>query len=158
MKKNHYTYSRTCVYNVNYHLVWCVKYRNDILTPEISDRLIEILKDIGAENGFSIEAAQIGEQDHVHCFVSAPPKLSITFIAKHLKGTSAIRLSKSSRSFARHRRNISCGIRAISWRRSGPPARRTSGNIFCPSKGRNLYGGTEKDIPAKDHAGYTAAS
>ena len=35
---------------------------------------------------------QVGEQDHVHCFVSAPPKLSITFIVKHLKGTSAIRL------------------------------------------------------------------
>ena len=43
-------------------------------------------------NGFSVDACEVGEQDHVHCFVSAPPKLSITFIVKHLKGTSGLRL------------------------------------------------------------------
>ena len=28
------------------------------------------------------------ENDHVHCFVSAPPKLSVTQIIKYLKGIS----------------------------------------------------------------------
>ena len=94
MRKNTYIYSRTCVYNVNYHLVWCVKYRNKVLTPEIASRLEQVLVDIGNENGFTVVSAKAGDSDHVHCFISAPPKLSITFIAKHLKGTSAIRLFK----------------------------------------------------------------
>lgn len=39
--KNKYTHARTCVYNINYHIVWCVKYRRKVLTPEISSRLYE---------------------------------------------------------------------------------------------------------------------
>ena len=87
-----YVHARTCVYNVHYHIVWCVKYRRKVLTPEIEATLQEVLKQIGMENGFSVDQCEVGEADHVHCFVSAPPKLSITFIVKHLKGVSGLRL------------------------------------------------------------------
>ena len=90
-----YTHGRTCVYNINYHIVWCVKYRRKVLTPEIEKLLQNVLKEIGDENEFQVVQAEVGEADHVHCFVSAPPKLSITFIVKHLKGTSALRLFKA---------------------------------------------------------------
>ena len=73
-----YTYGRTCVYNINYHIVWCVKYRKKVLSAPVEEYLKQVLSEIAA--------------DHIHCFVSAPPKLSVTFIVKHLKGTSAIRL------------------------------------------------------------------
>ena len=33
-----------------------------------------------------------GEGDHVHCFVTAPPKLSITAIVKYLKGITGRKL------------------------------------------------------------------
>ena len=92
MKNTRFTYARTCVYNINYHIIWCIKYRNKVLSPEIANVMKTILEDISAENGFTLVDAQVGENDHVHCFVSAPPKLSVTFIVKHLKGTSAIRL------------------------------------------------------------------
>ena len=92
MKNKSYTHDRTCVYNINYHIIWCVKYRKKVLTEEVEVMLRAILQDIGAENGFTVVDAQAGEQDHVHCFVSAPPKLSITFLVKHFKGTSALRL------------------------------------------------------------------
>ncbi len=92
--KTKYTYGRTCVYNINYHIVWCVKYRRKVLTPEIETYLQSVLADIGNENGFTVVRSEVGESDHVHCFVSAPPKLSITWIVKHLKGTSGIRLFK----------------------------------------------------------------
>ena len=68
------------------------KYRRKVLTPEIEATLQEVLKQIGMENGFSVDQCEVGEADHVHCFVSAPPKLSITFIVKHLKGVSGLRL------------------------------------------------------------------
>ncbi len=83
-----YIHARTCVYNINYHLVWCVKYRRNVLTTEIADRLHDLLVDIGKEKGFAVVQAKVGENDHVHCFVSAPPMLSITDIVRWLKGIS----------------------------------------------------------------------
>lgn len=90
--KNKYTHARTCVYNINYHIVWCVKYRRKVLSADISNRLIELLKAVGNEKGFSVVECKIGENDHVHCFVSAPPKISVTQIVKYLKGISGNQL------------------------------------------------------------------
>ena len=86
--ENKYIHGRTCVYNLNYHIVWCTKYRRKVLTPEISARLVELLNDVASEKGFTLVEAKVGEADHVHCFVSAPPKLSVTDIARWLKGIS----------------------------------------------------------------------
>ena len=85
---NNYTYGRTCVYNLNYHIIWCTKYRRKVLSPKICERLYVLLREIGEEKGFTVVEARVGEEDHVHCFVSAPPKLSVTDIARWLKGIS----------------------------------------------------------------------
>lgn len=92
--RNNYTKARTCVYNINYHIVWCVKYRRKILSPEISTRLCEILHSIAEDKGFEIVSCKVGDGDHIHCFVSAPPKISVTQIAKYLKGISGIILMR----------------------------------------------------------------
>lgn len=89
-----YTHARTCVYNINYHIVWCVKYRKKVLDTEISKRLYELVQTIANEKGFTVVECKVGEGDHVHCFVSAPPKLSVTQIAKYLKGISGNALLK----------------------------------------------------------------
>ena len=90
--ENKYTHARTCVYNINYHIVWCVKYRRKVLSADISNRLIELLKAVGNEKSFSVVECKVGENDHVHCFVSAPPKISVTQIVKYLKGISGNQL------------------------------------------------------------------
>lgn len=90
--ENKYTHARTCVYNINYHIAWCVKYRRKVLSADISNRLIELLKAVGNEKGFSVVECKVGENDHVHCFVSAPPKISVTQIVKYLKGISGNQL------------------------------------------------------------------
>ena len=89
---NKYTYGRTCVYNINYHIVWCVKYRRKVLSQKISERLYELCYEIAKAKGFTVVEVKVGENDHVHCFVSAPPKISITQIVKYLKGISGNRL------------------------------------------------------------------
>ena len=89
-----YTHARTCVYNINYHIIWCVKYRRKVLTLEISNRLYELVSMIAVEKGFSVAECKVGDNDHVHCFVSAPPKLSVTQIVKYLKGISGNSLLK----------------------------------------------------------------
>lgn len=83
-----YIHARTCVYNINYHIVWCVKYRRKVLNETISNRLYDILRNVGEEKGFRVVEAKVGEGDHIHCFVSAPPKLSATDIVRWMKGIS----------------------------------------------------------------------
>ena len=86
------TYGRTCVYNLNYHIVWGTKYRNKVLTEQIEKDLKSLMYQIAEEKRFAIEHLEIGLDDHVHLLVSAPPKLSVTTIVSCLKGTSAFRL------------------------------------------------------------------
>ena len=89
---NRLTHGRTCVYILNYHIIWGTKYRNKVLTPEIEDEVKQLMYDIAEEKGFTIKHLEIGLDDHVHLMVSAPPKLSVTTIVSCLKGTSAFRL------------------------------------------------------------------
>lgn len=91
MKPN-LVHSRTCVYNINYHIVWSVKYRKKVLSSEVEESLKDILKNVAGDKGFTLHLAEVGEGDHVHCFVSAPPKLSITYIVKMMKGISGRQL------------------------------------------------------------------
>ncbi len=91
MKENLIHY-RTCVCNINYHMVWSVKYRRKILNAEVEAYLQELVQEIAEDKGFTVHLFECGEGDHVHCFVSAPPKLSITAIVKYLKGISGRKL------------------------------------------------------------------
>ena len=45
---------RGYVYSIQYHIVWCVKYRHKILTSKIEKSLIKILNKIANDNEFSI--------------------------------------------------------------------------------------------------------
>ena len=54
--------------------------------------LQELVQEIAEDKGFTVHLFECGEGDHVHCFVSAPPKLSITAIVKYLKGISGRKL------------------------------------------------------------------
>ena len=91
MKQN-LIHARTCVYNINYHVVWSVKYRRKVLSAEIEEYLKILVQQIADEKGFTVHLFEVGEGDHVHCFVSAPPKLSITNIVKYLKGITGRKL------------------------------------------------------------------
>jgi len=92
MSKKNLTHARTCVYNCNYHIVFSTKYRKKILTKEIEFYLQESLQEIAKEKGFIVSQAEVGEQDHVHLFVSAHPKVAPGYIVKMIKGISARRL------------------------------------------------------------------
>ena len=87
-----YIHARTCVYNLNYHIVWCVKYRRKVLDEEISSRLYGIIQEIAQEKGFHVATCKVGDMDHVHCFLSAKPDVSISYMVKMLKGITARKL------------------------------------------------------------------
>lgn len=87
-------HARTCVYNVNYHVVWSTKYRRKVLNDKIEARLKEILIQVSKDKGFIIHEMEVGEKDHIHLFVSAHPKISISYIVKMMKGISGRLLMK----------------------------------------------------------------
>ena len=87
-----FTHGRTSVYNLNYRIVWCTKYCRKVLKDGIDSDLKIILREIADEHGYSIPHMEVGLGDHIHLFVSAPPKISVSTIVKQLKGTSSLRL------------------------------------------------------------------
>ena len=79
---------RGYVYSIQYHIVWCVKYRHKIITPKIEKSLIEILQKIASDNEFSIVEVNT-DLDHIHLLIDCKPQHYIPNIIKALKGVSA---------------------------------------------------------------------
>jgi len=92
MTKENIKHARTCVYNVNYHIVWSVKYRRSVLSTEIEAYLKELFQEIAQEKQFEVVMVEVGEKDHVHVFASAHPKIAPSYIVKMLKGISGRKL------------------------------------------------------------------
>ena len=87
------THGRGYVYSIQYHIVWCVKYRHKIITEQIENRLIEILSKIADDNGFQILECNT-DNDHIHLLVNCSPQHYIPDMIKALKGVSARLLMK----------------------------------------------------------------
>mgnify|MGYP001092489051 CR=1 FL=1 len=87
------TYGRGYVYSIQYHIVWCVKYRYEVISDDIEKRLVEILNKIANDNGFQILECNT-EEDHIHLLISCSPQHYIPDIIKALKGVSARLLLK----------------------------------------------------------------
>ena len=120
------------MYNLNYHIVWCTKYRRKVLKDGIDADLKTILREIASENGYSIPHMEVGLDDHIHLFVSAPPKISVSSIVKQLKGTSSLRL------FAKHPE-----LKSRYWKRKGERS------LWSPSYFAESIGATNEDAVAK---------
>lgn len=82
------TYGRGYVYSIQYHLVWCVKYRHRVLYGDIEKRLKEMLYHIAEVNHFSIVTMETDE-DHIHLLIDCTPQHYIPSIMKALKGNTA---------------------------------------------------------------------
>ena len=81
--------ARTCAFQVNYHLIWATKYRRKVLVGSVEVRLLEVLKMIADEYGYRLLATRVHDRNHVHVFVSAPPKVSIPEMVRVFKCVSA---------------------------------------------------------------------
>lgn len=58
------------------------------MNDKIEARLKEILVQVSKDKDFIIHEMEVGEKDHIHLFVSAHPKISISYIVKMMKGIS----------------------------------------------------------------------
>lgn len=71
--------------------MWSTKYRKQIIVGEIELELKKIMQEIAKEKEFEIKYMEM-MPDHIHVFVSAPPKIAPSYIFKMLKGISARKL------------------------------------------------------------------
>ena len=56
-----------------YHFVWIPRYRRKVLRGDIVLRLEELIREICSTRDWAIEALSV-QSDHVHLFVSCPPR------------------------------------------------------------------------------------
>lgn len=90
------THGRGYVYSIQYHIVWCVKYRHKMLTPEIENKLVEILYRIANENNFQILECN-ADKDHIHLLINCTPQHYIPDVMQKIKGISSRILMKEFR-------------------------------------------------------------
>ncbi len=79
------------VYNCNYHLIWCPKYRRKVLEEPIDLKLKELLLEKAKEHDWVIESMEV-MLDHVHIFIKATVNDSPAFIVNQLKGYTSFKL------------------------------------------------------------------
>lgn len=87
-KDNTLTYGRGYVYAIQYHIVWCTKYRKPVLMNDIEDFLKQDVFAVAKDLGFSIAAMEC-MPDHIHLLIECSPQQYIPTMIKILKGNSA---------------------------------------------------------------------
>lgn len=84
--KNTYKYTNTTVSLINYHFVFCPRYRRKIfMIPDVEQRFKELVKIKCKELDIEIIAIEC-DKDHTHIFLNCPPILSPSDIMQQIKG------------------------------------------------------------------------
>ena len=91
-----YARNAGAVFSLKYHLVWCPKYRREVLAGKIEARLRQLIVEKAAELDMTIHAFEI-MPDHVHLFVESDPTRCVAEIVNRLKGFSSHILRKEFR-------------------------------------------------------------
>jgi len=88
----------SAISNLRCHIVWCTKYRRDMLKGDVEIRLRELLEEKCNHNGYDIIALEI-MPDHVHIFVTWEPTEPLHRVVNQLKGYTARRLKQEFKQF-----------------------------------------------------------
>jgi putative transposase len=92
--ENKYRHSNTSVSLINYHFVFCPRYRRKIfLISNVELRFKELIKQICCELDIEIIAMEC-DKDHTHLFLNCLPTLSPMDIMQKIKGVTSRELRK----------------------------------------------------------------
>ena len=79
------------VFDLRYHLVWCTKYRYQVLTGDIAIRARDLIREICASLEVKIMSGKVGKE-HVHMYISIPPRLAVAKVVEMIKGRTSRKL------------------------------------------------------------------
>lgn len=80
-----YAKNSSAVHSLKYHIVFCPKYRRDVLRDGVDARFKQIVDQLCVEHGWSICGIEV-MPDHVHLFIEADPRFSVVEIVNRIKG------------------------------------------------------------------------
>lgn len=90
--ENEYKHSKTTVSLINYHFVFCPRYRRKIFNiPNVEKRFKELISEECPKYKIDILAMEC-HKDHAHLFLSCPPTMSPADVMKVLKGATSHKL------------------------------------------------------------------
>ena len=85
---NELSYGRGYVYLLRYHVVWCTKYRREVITGSVYTDMFEYLQKSAEQIGVTLEEVEL-KPDHVHLMIKTDPQVYIPNMIKILKGNTA---------------------------------------------------------------------
>ena len=85
------------VFRLHVHLVWCTKYRKEVLRGDVGHRFRELARQVCTDLGVEVISGVVAKE-HVHMLVSMPPQLSVSKLVQKLKGKTSYKLQREFRS------------------------------------------------------------
>lgn len=79
--------------NLQYHIVWCTKYRRKVLTEDVQLRLKYLIKQKCKEKLWELKEIET-MTDHVHVFLKADSSTTLKYVANQIKGYTSSVLRK----------------------------------------------------------------
>lgn len=92
-----YKSNNNVFYSCKYHVVWCPKYRRQVLVGAVEARLKELIKECCAEQNVEIIEMEI-MPDHLHLLLEVDPQYGIHRAVKFIKGKTSRVLRQEFRS------------------------------------------------------------
>ena len=89
----YYRKSSHSVHDLKVHLVWITKYRYNVLTQAVGLCTRELIRQVCDKNDIVILRGVVSK-DHVHLYISYPPKLSVSEMVKWFKGRTSRKLQQ----------------------------------------------------------------
>ena len=95
MDKNEQYHSDShCKYLIQYHIIWCPKFRFSVLQGNVDATLKQIMQKICDDYGYKIKALEV-MPDHIHVFIDVSQTVAPCDVVRTLKSISAIELLKA---------------------------------------------------------------
>ena len=94
MASDEYHSTSHCRYRIQYHIIWCPKFRFEVLEGDVETELKRILGDICRRYGYSEKALEV-MSDHVHIFVDCPQTVAPCDVVRTLKSISAVEMFRA---------------------------------------------------------------
>lgn len=76
------------IFDCKYHVIWCTKYRRDLINDAVEKRLKQIVTSVADERNAEILEME-ADKDHFHLLVSVDPQYGIHRLVKQMKGRSS---------------------------------------------------------------------
>ena len=82
------------VWDCKYHIAWIPKYRRKVLYGELRKHLGDMFRGLARQKESRVMEGHL-MPDHVHMFISIPPKYAVAQVIGFIKGKSAIHIART---------------------------------------------------------------